>query len=281
MPPALHMPARFVSPGSHPAGAALIGVFDSGVGGLSVLRALQRALPDAAWLYVADCAHAPYGERSTAYVVERSTRIAQHLFEQGCSGLVVACNTATAIAIDTLRERWPQHPVVGVEPGLKPAVVATRNGRIGVLATPATLASTRYRSLIAAQPARFHIVNRPCPDLAGLIEQGESAEAALSHAIASHCTVLRQEEVDTVVLGCTHYAFVRQAIAAQMGNDVHIVDTADAVAQQAVRRFVGLPVHPEAHGSTLVPTQADSQTLRRMAGAWLTDGHEVKKPVVL
>src|SRR5687767_11162852 len=119
---------------------ACIGVFDSGVGGLSVLRALHRAAPNAPLLYVADSAHAPYGERDAAHVLARSTNIASYLIERGAVGLVVACNTATAIAVQHLRERWPALVIIGVEPGLKPAVAATRSGRIGVLATTGTLA---------------------------------------------------------------------------------------------------------------------------------------------
>ncbi|TMH35501.1 MAG: hypothetical protein E6H58_03760 [Betaproteobacteria bacterium] len=138
---------------------ACIGVFDSGVGGLSVLRALHQQLPAAPLLYVADSAHAPYGERSDAFVIERSQHVAQHLLAEGAVGIVIACNTATAAAAQQLRARWPDVLIVGVEPGLKPAVAASRSGRIGVLATPGTLASEKFRKLLHAQPAGVSVLS--------------------------------------------------------------------------------------------------------------------------
>src|SRR5882672_9181189 len=139
-----------------------IGVFDSGVGGLSVLRSLRSQLPHAPLLYVADSAHAPYGERSDEYVLDRSRRIMDHLLAEGAIGLVVACNTATAIAIHQLRSTHRSFPIIGVEPGLKPAVAATRNGRVGVMATPATIASERFRALVLAQGSGVAITAQPC-----------------------------------------------------------------------------------------------------------------------
>src|SRR5438105_3424883 len=128
------------------------GIFDSGVGGLSVLQALHRRAPHARLLYVADSGHAPYGERDVAFVAERSRRIVAHLIAEGAGGIVVACNTATAAAVNELRTRWREVPIVGVEPGLKPAAASTRNGRVGVMATAGTLASERFAALLQAQP---------------------------------------------------------------------------------------------------------------------------------
>ena len=245
-----------------------IGVFDSGVGGLSVLRALRRAAPRVPLLYLADSAHAPYGERDAAFVVERSLRIAARLVDEGACGLVVACNTATAIAVQALRERWPELPIVGVEPGLKPAVAATRNGCIGVLATPGTLASDKYRRLLAAQPEGVRIVPRPCPGLARLIEQGDLRSPALLAAVESHCDPLRSAGVDTVVLGCTHYAFVRDAIGMAMGDGVQIVDTAEAVARHALRRIAVPATALSASPARLLTTGA-VDALHAIASAWL------------
>jgi glutamate racemase len=253
---------------SSPRGAASIGVFDSGVGGLSVLRALRREARTVPLLYLADSAHAPYGERDAGFVVERSVRIAQRLIDEGAGGLVVACNTATAIAVHALRERWPARAIIGVEPGLKPAVAATRNGRIGVLATRGTLASDKFRRLLAAQPDRICVVARACPGLARLIEEGDLRSAALLSAVEEHCAALRVAEVDTVVLGCTHYAFVHDAIQAAMGDGVRIVDTADAVARHALRR-----IEPPCSGLDGQPvrllTTGSVATLRAIARAWL------------
>jgi len=252
-----------------------IGVFDSGVGGLSVLRALHQQLPRAPLLYVADSGHAPYGERSEEFIVERSTRIAEHLLAQGASTLVVACNTATAVAVRQLRERWPGRAIVGVEPGLKPAAALTRNGRIGVMATPGTLASDKFRLLVQAQPAQLHFVLQPCPGLAGLIEQGELDAPALRQAIGEHTRPLIAAGVDTVVLGCTHYSFVRRHIKAALGPDVQIVDTAEPVARQAAR-LAARVVPAVAAPSIRLQTTGEVERLRAIAQAWLPFGCEVE-----
>src|SRR5512147_2754395 len=141
----------------NPTRTPLVGVFDSGVGGLSVLKALHAQLPSHDLLYVADSAHAPYGERSDDYITERTHRIASHLLAQGAGLLVIACNTATAVAVASLRARWPELPIVAVEPGIKPAVALTRNGRIGVMATPATLRSDKFRRLLTAHGAGIEV----------------------------------------------------------------------------------------------------------------------------
>ncbi len=253
-----------------PLSAACMGVFDSGVGGLSVLRALQRAAPHVPLLYLADSAHAPYGERGEEYVLARSNRIASHLVAQGAAGLVLACNTATAIAVRTLRERWPALPVIGVEPGLKPAAAATRNGRIGVLATTGTLSSDRYRQLLHAQPASVQVVPHACPGLARLIEQGNLEAPALVHAIEQHCAALREAQVDTVVLGCTHYAFVHELIQAAMGPQVQIIDTAEAVARHALHRLGGLWTRGPEMAAVRLQTTGSPQALRDIAAGWLS-----------
>ena len=247
-----------------------IGIFDSGVGGLSVLQALHRRLPQARLRYVADTAHAPYGERDVGFVVGRSRRIVAHLVAEGAAGIVIACNTATAAAVRELRATWPQQPIVGVEPGLKPAVALTRNGRVGVLATGGTLASAKFATLLQAQPAGITFIARPCPGLARLIEDGDLEAPGLLAAITEHTGALREAGVDTVVLGCTHYGFVRHHIEAALGSEVAIVDTADAVARHAVERFTGLVEgnaldNPRVH----LQTTGDVAQLRRIARAWL------------
>ena len=212
-------------------------MFDSGVGGLSVLRAMHAAAPQSAFCYIADSAHAPYGERSASHVLERSMLIAGHLIACGARGIVVACNTATAIAIQHLRERWPQLPIIGVEPGLKPAVAATRNGRIGVMATPATLASERFARLRETQTGGTFVLAQACPGLAHLIEQGDLDSPALAHAIERFCGPLRRAQVDTVVLGCTHYPLIAERIQLALGAQVLLIDTAQAVARHAAQQF--------------------------------------------
>jgi glutamate racemase len=244
-----------------------IGVFDSGVGGLSVLRALHGQWPRAPLLYVADSGHAPYGERSPAHVLARSRRIMVHLRAEGAAGMVIACNTATAIAVQALRAQCPDFPIVGVEPGLKPAAAATRNGRIGVMATPGTLSSDRFARLAASQAQGVVVVPRPCPGLARLIEAGDLQAPELLDHIEAHAAALRAAGVDTVVLGCTHYAFVRAQIQSAMGPQVHVVDTAEAVARHAVRSLQGRVAESDAPAR--LHTTGDPERLRAIAATWL------------
>ncbi|CAN5533554.1 hypothetical protein BH09PSE5_BH09PSE5_17180 [soil metagenome] len=213
-----------------------IGVFDSGVGGLSVLRALQGILPAAEFTYVADSGNAPYGERDDSFVVERSERIARYLLATaGSQLLVVACNTATAAAVRHLRMLWPALPIVGVEPGLKPAVAASKKHNIGVLATPSTLRSDKFQRLLEQYAPGADVHLQPCPGLAVEIEKGQLDSPELISMIEGFCKPLRDVGVDVAVLGCTHYAFVQNHIARAIGHDVKLVDTAEAVARQAAK----------------------------------------------
>ena len=255
---------------------ALIGVFDSGVGGLSVLKALHRQLPTTDLLYVADSGHAPYGERSDEFITERTHRVASHLLAQGARLLVLACNTATAVAAASLRERWPGLPIVAVEPGIKPAVTATRNGRIGVMATPATLRSDKFRTLAETHGDGVEVHLQPCPGLAGQIERGDADSPALRKLIESFAAPLRDKGVDTVVLGCTHYPFVIGQIQAALGNEVQLINTADAVARQAVRRLGASTTGPNtALGTVRLQTTGDPALLEKVAHHWLPFGCSV------
>lgn len=254
----------------NPTRTPLVGVFDSGVGGLSVLKALHAQLPSHDLLYVADSAHAPYGERSDDYISQRTHRIASHLLAEGASLLVIACNTATAVAAASLRERWPQVPIVAVEPGVKPAVALTRNGHIGVMATPATLRSEKFKHLLSAHGAGIAVHLQPCPGLAGQIEKGIHDDPALLALIEQFTAPLKEAQVDTVVLGCTHYPFVHAQIQAALGKDVTLVDTAEAVARQAAR----LLHEPEPTSSrprqVHLQTTGDASRLKTLATRWLT-----------
>lgn len=249
----------------------LIGVFDSGVGGLSVLRALHRQLPHNDLLYVADSHHAPYGERSDDYITARTHRVASHLLAQGAGLLVIACNTATAVAAASLRQRWPTIPIVAVEPGVKPAVLLTKNGHIGVMATPATLRSEKFKRLLDAHGHGITVHLQPCPGLAAQIEQGNHQSPALLALIEEFSLPLKQAHVDTVVLGCTHYPFVRAEIQHAFGSGVTLVDTAEAVSRQVARL---LPPHTKgataaASRKVRLQTTGDAQRLSRLAHHWL------------
>jgi glutamate racemase len=227
--PADHAAPDFEGARSH------IGVFDSGLGGLSVLRALHARLPRADLTYVADSGHAPYGERDGEFIVARSQAICDFLVARQVDAIVVACNTATAAAIDLLRKAHPGIPIIGVEPGVKPAVTRSINKRIGVLATPSTLASEKYKRLIESHGRGATIVPQACPGLAKEIEAGQLDTPALRTLITRFADPLRQAQVDTVVLGCTHYPFVAGLFQEALGPDVTIMDTSDAVALQTAR----------------------------------------------
>jgi glutamate racemase len=241
---------------------ASIGVFDSGVGGLTVLRALHAQLPGVPLIYVADSAHAPYGDRSDAFILDRARHITRFLRDQGARLIVVACNTATAAAIATLRAEFDL-PFVGIEPGVKPALARSRNQRVGVMATPATLRSAKFRALLQTHAGGIAPVLQPCPGLAAAIERGELDDPALRQLLATVCAPLRAAGCDTVVLGCTHYPLVAQHIQAELGAHVHLLDTAEPVARQAARLWThAVPAHPR---PLLLYTNGDVDVLRRMA----------------
>jgi len=216
-----------------------IGVFDSGLGGLTVLKAVHAALPGVALRYVADSGYAPYGGRGADYIIDRSLAVAGHLLSLGAQMLVVACNTATVHAVEALRARWPQMPIVAIEPGIKPAVAATTNGRVGVLATVATLASGRYQALLQSHAGEVLVFSQPCPGLVDQIETGQLERPELLALIERYCAPLREAQVDTVLLGCTHYPFVQPEIQAALGPQVRLLNIEAAVAKQAKRLWEG------------------------------------------
>lgn len=222
------------------AAEAPIGLFDSGVGALSVLRHVQERLPSEHLLCFCDSGHAPYGGKSDAQIIERTLAIADFLLEKQVKAIVVACNTATAAAIDALRTRHPDLIVVGVEPGLKPAAVFSHSGVAGVLATASTLASSRFSALrdqITASTG-VKIVSQACVGLVEQIEKGELDSAETIAMLESYVTPLLRSGADTIALGCTHYPFVQpaiEAIARREGADPVIIDTGEAVSRQLER----------------------------------------------
>jgi glutamate racemase len=225
---------------------APIGVFDSGVGGLSVLRHIHAQLPHEHVLYFADSAFAPYGAKTDEWLVQRAVAVTAFLLEQGAKALVVACNTATVAAIKAVRTAYPALPVVGVEPGLKPGAAATRNGTVGVLATASTLRGEKFLALreqiSGATGTRFLL--QPCGGLVERIEQGDLSGEATAAMLQGYVGPLLEQGADTLVLGCTHYPFVRDAIAqivAARGEEmpVTLIDTGDAVARQLARLLEG------------------------------------------
>ncbi|MFZ4552576.1 MAG: glutamate racemase [Aquabacterium sp.] len=251
-----------------------IGVFDSGLGGLSVLQALRARLPHAEMLYVADSGHAPYGEKDVAHITARSLHISRFLLGQGADAIVVACNTATAAAVHALRAQWPHVPIIGVEPGVKPAVKQSPGKCIGVLATPGTLASEKFRQLVARHVHEARITLQACPGLAKEIETGVLDSPRLRELVTVFSAPLKEAGVDTVVLGCTHYPFVRALFSHAFGEHVSIIDTAEAVARQVARQLNGTPsndnsLSPPHKGETRLWSSGDPKHLSETVHRWL------------
>ena len=213
----------------------MIGVFDSGLGGLSVLSAISRALPGADLLYLADTAHLPYGSKSDEFIRARVLAIGRHLVHRGCSTVVVACNTATAAALRALREQHSEIAVVGVEPGIKPAAAASRSGRIAVLATESTAKSARLAGLIQDHASAVTVHVEPCPGWATRIEQLEIHDPAFAREVAAKVLPLVAAGADRLVLGCTHYSFLAPLLLPLIAGRAELVDVAEAVARQVVR----------------------------------------------
>lgn len=248
-----------------------VGVFDSGIGGLSILRALRAELPHQSFVYVADSGHAPYGEREPGHVIERSQAITRHLIQaHEVQGLVVACNTATAAAIDRLRQQHPALPIVGVEPALKPAAQRSRTGRVGVLATRSTLQSARFQALQASLQAGVDFVLQPCDGLADAIERQDAARtAALCHTYTQALGRCGSApgEIDTVVLGCTHYPFAADTLRTLLGDAVQLVESGAPVARQT-RRVLRAPAD-RGQPSLRLGTTGSPEQLRTAAQRWL------------
>lgn len=214
-----------------------IGIFDSGVGGLSVLRAIQAELPHEDLLYLGDQAHVPYGSRSLAEVRQLSDAVSRFLMGQGAKLIVVACNTASAAALRYLRETYPQIPFVGMEPAVKPAAEHTHTGKVGVLATPATFQGELYASVVERFAQGVEIFQHTCPGLVGQIELGRLSTPKTRRILEEVLQPMLAAGIDTIVLGCTHYPFVMPLIQRIVGPDVRVIDPAPAVAKQ-VRRLL-------------------------------------------
>ncbi len=257
--------------------APRIGIFDSGIGGLSVLRAVRQRLPQADCRYLADSQFTPWGDRSPAWVVARCQQVSQHLIAEGADLVLVACNTATTQAITALRAHWPQHRFVGIEPGIKPAALTSRNHRVAVMATSGTLRSARLQQLVAHHAQRTWVLHLPCPGLVEAIEAAWHDPSALHAQLDTLAQQLRQAEVDTVVLGCTHYPLVADALGQRLGPQVLLVDTADAVA----RRVASLLPEPSTVTSGICPpprlmATGSPRALQQAARHWLGLNSEVQ-----
>jgi glutamate racemase len=214
-----------------------IGVFDSGVGGLSVLKAISRALPNRQLVYLADSANAPYGDRSDDFIQDRVMAMAKWLTDRQVSAIVVACNTATSVAVNQLRAAV-SIPVIAIEPPIKPACQLSKNTRIGVMATTRTVASNNVKELIERYGVGRQVFLQACPGLVTQIETGQIDCAQTRALLSQYLAPLIEKQIDTLVLGCTHYPFLKDQIQALVGADVTILEPADAVARELARRLI-------------------------------------------
>ena len=225
---------------------------------MSVLLEIERQLPAEQLIYVADSAYAPYGDKPVEEIQERAFHIVEALLDQHVKAIVVACNTATGVAVEALRARWSL-PFVAIEPAVKPAAAATRTGIVGVLATRQTIASPRFARLADTWANGARILTQPCPGLVEQIERGELATAKTRDLVASYVQPLVDQGADTLVLGCTHYPFVEPLIAAAAGPGVAIINPAAAVARELRRRLT--------ESSLLQPSTHTGQTSFRTSGS--------------
>jgi glutamate racemase len=263
-----------------PASAAPIGVFDSGVGGLSILQALRQRMPQEHFVYLADSAHAPYGERDASFVQARAQHILQFLHgEHQVKALVVACNTATALAIQALRQTLPDLPILGVEPAVKPAALLSQTQRVGVMATPATLQSVKFQTLLKGLDTGTEFVLQGCEGLADAIEQQwqrsdntEVVQLCQNHLRSMGVFGTAPGQIDTLVLGCTHYPFALNELRSLVGETVQIVDNGEPVARhtQKVLKDQGLAALSGSGGIALFAT-GETANLQHAADMWL--GH--------
>ncbi|MCD5407207.1 MAG: glutamate racemase [Desulfotomaculum sp.] len=211
-----------------------IGIFDSGIGGLSIAKEIRKLLPAEDLLYYADSAYCPYGDKPAKIIKQRVFTVGDFLLTRGAKLLVVACNTASIISLDDLRQHY-QVPVVGVEPAVKPAVAATKTGTIGVLATGVSLSGNRFSTLVKRFCLQTKVVTQPCPGLVELVESGQFNSPQAEKLLFTYLKPLLKHNIDTIVLGCTHYPFLRPLIQKITSEDIQIIDTGEAVARQTVR----------------------------------------------
>ena len=212
-------------------------MFDSGVGGLSIAKCIAQQLPHENIIYIADCLHAPYGEKSVKFIIERVNHIAKQLIAKGVKAIVIACNTATVNAIEQLRAQV-NIPIIGVEPAIKPAAKQSISKKVAILATQATSENQRFKDLIDLHHNGAQVLIQPCPGLVEFIEQGKQNSDACNALLKQYIDPLIEQGIDTLVLGCTHYPFVQKQISIIAGQQVTIIETAAPVTVQLSKKLV-------------------------------------------
>jgi len=251
---------------------APIGVFDSGVGGISVLREIRRLLPAEDLLYYADSGYCPYGGKTREQIQARAVALTEFFMARGAKLIVVACNTATIAAVEHLRATYPI-PFVGMEPAVKPAAAQTRSGVVGVLATGAALAGDKFHKLLADHARDVRVITQPCPGLVEQVEAGDLAGAQTRLLVERYTAPLQAEGADVMVLGCTHYPFLRPLIQDVVGPQVRLIDTGAAVARQTQRVLEreSLLRDAPAPGSIEWHSSGDALLLQRLAPLLMGD----------
>lgn len=243
-----------------------------------------RQLPEHDYIYLADSINAPYGEKSSEWIASRSMELCQYLAAQGCDAIMVACNTATAEAIAHIRNELNNIPIIGVEPGIKPAAMQSTNGIVGVLATEATLRSDKFTALLTTLPNCLFI-KQAGAGLVPLIEAGQANGEETLELLAEHLEPIQDAGADTLVLGCTHYPFLRKAIRKLLGDSINLIDTSDAVVRQLKRKLEAQGKHLETDtcGSIRFISSKDAETLHQMAQELMQsdlDGRNIESQLV-
>jgi len=256
-----------------------IGIFDSGVGGLSVLRAIRARIPNESILYFGDQGHIPYGPRPMEQIRDFSEAITNFLLDRNAKLIVVACNTASAAALKYLREKFPHVKFVGMEPAVKPAAERTQTGRVGVLATPATFQGALYASVVERFANGVELYQNTCNGLVQRIEQGNLSGDETRKILEDALQPMLEKNIDTVVLGCTHYPFVIPLIEEIVGENVRVIDPAPSVAKQAQRLLEagGVISETESKGMIKIFTSGDPEVLKSQLPLLLGEGGEVEK----
>lgn len=254
-----------------------IGIFDSGVGGISVLRAIRELMPEESIVYFGDQEHVPYGSRSMEQIQSFSEAITWFLLEQGAKIIVVACNTASAAALKYLRGKFPAVQFVGMEPAIKPAAEHTKTGKVGVLATPATFQGALYASVVERFANGVELFQDTCPGLVQQIERGNLAGEETKRILENALQPMLQQSIDTVVLGCTHYPFVIPLIQQIVGEDVRVIDPAPAVARQTARLLEAEGMRSKSGGQIKLYTSADPEALEALLPVLLGESTEVRR----
>jgi glutamate racemase len=256
-----------------------IGIFDSGVGGISVLRSIREQMPEESVIYFGDQGHIPFGPRSMEQIRNFSQAITKFLLERNTKIIVVACNTASAAALKDLREKFPDEEFVGMEPAVKPAAEHTQTGKVGVLATPATFQGALYASVVERFANGVELYQETCPGLVQQIEQGNLSGKETRRILEDALLPMLGKNIDTVVLGCTHYPFVIPLIQQIVGKNVRVIDPAPAVAKQTGRLLEarGMKNKSGSEGDVKFYTSGDADALKTMLPILLGELVEVER----